>query len=464
MSTLHFLGAAGTVTGSRHLLEFRGWKFLVDCGLFQGRKELRQRNWAAFGLAAADISAVFLTHAHIDHCGYLPRLVRDGFKGRIHCTRATAELCQLLLPDSARLQEEEAHWANKRGYSRHAPALPLYTEREAETALKHLEPLDYGDDLFPCKGLRVKFRDAGHILGSSHVDVRAGEGEHSRKIVFGGDLGRPGDPLLKDPVQPYDVDYLVLESTYGDRLHGRQDVRSELERVVNEAVARGGVVVVPSFAVGRTQTLLYLLRELEAAGRIPKVPVHVDSPMAVGALRVFEKRIPDLNLRARLEAVRGVDLFKPSELHLSETRDQSKALNAVEGPAIIISASGMATGGRILHHLTRLLPDARNTVLFVGYQGEGTRGRKILDGASEVKIHGDIVPVRGKVEYVSGFSGHADYEEIEAWLSGFPRAPERTFLVHGEGTAAHALAARLRARLGWQVDVAQDGQSVPLRL
>jgi metallo-beta-lactamase family protein len=270
--------------------------------------------------------------------------------------------------------------------------------------------------------------------------------------------------VLKDPVQPYDVDYLVLESTYGDRTHGSHDVQAELARVITETVARGGVVVVPTFAVGRAQTLLYLIRQLEASGRIPRLPIYVDSPMAVGALKVFEGRKSDLKLQARCESVRGVDLFQPANLHLCETRDQSKRINNEKGSAIILSASGMATGGRILHHLAQRLPDPRNTILFVGYQGEGTRGRKILDGAKEVKIHGDFVPVRARVDYISGFSGHADYEEIEAWLLGFPRKPEHTFLVHGEGTAAEALAARLRTRLGWRVDIAQEGQGYPLKL
>jgi metallo-beta-lactamase family protein len=464
MATLHFLGAAGTVTGSRHLLEFRGWKFLFDCGLFQGRKELRERNRSPFPVAPSDISAVFLTHAHIDHTGYLPRLVRDGFKGRVYCTRATAELCALLLPDSARLQEEEAAWANKRGYSKHRPALPLYTEQEAMNALKHLEPIEYGDDVFPCSDLRVKFRDAGHILGSAHVDVRSGSAESGRKIVFGGDLGRPRDPLLKDPVQPYEVDYLVLESTYGDRLHGGGDVCDELVRVITETAARGGTVVVPSFAVGRTQMLLHLLRQLEEAGRIPRLPVFIDSPMAVGALKVFEERVKDLNLGVRVEAVRGVNLFRTANLTLCETTEQSKRINNAKGPAIIISASGMVTGGRILHHLARLMPSPENTVLFVGYQGEGTRGRKILDGSPDVKIHGEQVPIRCKVEYIPGFSGHADYEEIEAWLMGFSRKPEHTWLVHGEGGASAALAQRLRSRLHWKVDIAEEGKPVALRL
>ena len=464
MATLHFLGAAGTVTGSRHLLEFRGWKFLVDCGLFQGRKELRLRNRAAFPFPPADISAVFLTHAHIDHTGYLPRLVKDGFKGPVYCTKATAELCTLLLPDSARLQEEEARFANKRGYSRHNPALPLYTEAEALEALKRLEPVDYGDDIHPCTGLRMKFRDAGHILGSAYLDVRSGASPDSRKIVFGGDLGRPRDSLLRDPAQPYNVNYLVLESTYGNRVHGDADPREEFTQVIRETAARGGVVVIPAFAVGRTQEILHMIRELEASDSIPKLPVFVDSPMAVNALRIFEDRLSDLNQCARLQLVRGINLFRTHSLTLSETPAQSKQINQVKGPAIILSASGMVTGGRILHHLSHRLPEPENTVLFVGYQGEGTRGRKILDGSPDVKIHGEQVPIRCQVRYISGFSGHADYEEIEAWLRGFTAKPEHTWLVHGEPAASTALAERLRTRLHWRVDVAEEGQPVRLNL
>jgi len=363
MAKLTFLGAAGTVTGSKHLLETHGKKLLIDCGLFQGRKQLRQKNWEAIDLAPPLIDEVLLTHAHIDHTGYLPRLVKDGFKGDIRCTDATADLVRILLPDTGHLQEEEARYANKKGYSSHSPAKPLFTEEDAVEVFSHLNSVPYGEHFYPAEGLRAKYRDAGHILGSAFLDLKTKGRNGYRKIVFSGDIGRPSDPILRPPAQAYNVDYLVLESTYGDRVHEDHEPALELAKVVNETLERDGVVLIPVFSVGRTQSLLYMLRELEESGAIPSVPVYVDSPMAQRALEVHRGKIRDLNLLCRKKNISGTRLFHPRQLVLCPRRDQSEAINKVKGRAIIISASGMATGGRILHHLKERLSVERHTVL-----------------------------------------------------------------------------------------------------
>ncbi len=464
MATLTFLGAAGTVTGSRHLLELEGTRVLVDCGLFQGRKENRQKNWEDFPIAPESIDHVLLTHAHIDHSGYLPRLVRQGFRGRVHATTATADLCRIMLPDSAHLQEEEAKWANKKGYSKHSPARPLYTAADAEKALALFRPMHFGDELEIAAGVRVKFRATGHILGAAYIDIKSRRGDSSRKLVFGGDLGRARDEILQDPAQPHHVDTLVLESTYGDRLHPDSDPVEDLAKVVVESLERGGVLVIPSFAIGRAQTLLYVLRELEETGRIPSVPVYVDSPMAVQALQVFHDRVSDLNLHGRLLTVGGRDIFRPRQLRLASTREQSQAINGIDKGAIVVSASGMATGGRVLHHLRERLPDSRHTVLFIGYQAAGTRGRKILEGAEAIRMFGEDIPVRARICNIDGFSGHADYLEILAWLMPFNRPPAQTYLVHGEEEARMALAERIRKRYGWSVHAPSEGEEVAVDL
>jgi len=462
MTTLTFHGATGTVTGSRHLLNLDGHRVLVDCGLFQGRKENRRRNWDAFPVMPSEIDEVILTHAHLDHSGYLPRLWQQGFRGTVTCTTATHQLCEILLMDSAHIQEEDARWANKRGTTRHKPALPLYTTADAASVLQQFKSVSYGDETRLDPDTRVKFRDAGHILGSSLVDIRRDRNGKSRKILFSGDLGRPSRPVLRDPAQVYNVDYLVLESTYGDRLHGHESGGDELARIVNESVERGGVLLIPAFSVGRTQTLLFTLRELEGEGKIPKLPIFVDSPMGIDATEVFGRHISDLNLECRRLALEDVPLFKPSGLTICRSRDESKRINDHKGPAIIISSSGMATGGRILHHLIHRLPHEKNTVLFVGYQAHGTRGHHILSGGDTVKIHGHYVPVRAQVESMSGYSGHADYEEILAWLMGFNQPPESVFLVHGDPEASEALADRIRDVYGWHVEVPTLGQTVEL--
>jgi metallo-beta-lactamase family protein len=464
MARLTFYGATGTVTGSRFLLEIQDTTLLTDCGLFQGPKRNRLRNWEPFPVEPAGIDHVLLTHAHLDHSGHLPRFCRDGFAGRVHCTHATADLCEILLRDSAHIQEEDARWANKKGYSKHKPALPLYTVDDAEESLQHFDSVYYGEELFLNDNLRVKFRDAGHLLGSSLVDIKLRSGPHAKKILFSGDLGKPGSTMLRDTVQAYNVDYLILESTYGDRLHEDTSPLVELARVINESSERGGVLVIPAFAIGRSQTLLYAIRELEEAGEIPQLPVYADSPMAIDATKIFEKRLYVLNLKTRVQTLEGIRVLRPRELHICRTKNQSMAINEIKSSAIIISASGMATGGRILHHLAQRLPESKNTVLFVGHQALGTRGRTMLEEKPTIKIHGREVTVRAKIANISGFSGHADYREICAWLMGFNRPPEKTFIVHGEPESSAAMAEHIRSTFGWQVVVPEFGESFELDL
>lgn len=462
MTRLTFYGATGTVTGSRHLLEIDNNKILVDCGLFQGPKNNRLRNWDPFPVKSSSIDRVLLTHAHIDHTGYLPRLCLNGFTGPVHSTHATRELCDIMLRDTAHLQEEDAFWANKKGFSKHHPALPLFTIEDAEKALAQFSPYHYGDDIFLQDDVRVKFRDAGHILGSAWIDIKRIDGTNSKKILFSGDLGRPARPILRDPDQAFNVDYLIIESTYGDRLHEQEDGFDELQKVIMASIHRGGVLVIPSFSVGRTQSLIYIIRELEEEGLIPIIPIFVDSPMAIHTTKVFKKHLNDQNLTSRILALNGTEIFNTAKIRFCETREQSIQINEVQGPAIIISASGMATGGRILHHLAQRLPHPQNTILFIGYQAEGTRGRTILEGKSEVKIHGNYVPIRAQIEQISSFSGHADYNEILAWLMAFNRKPKMTFVVHGEPAASTALAEKIKEKFGWNVVIPQFGDAFDL--
>lgn len=444
------------------MLETRDRRLLIDCGMFQGLKENRLKNWEPFPVEPSSIDAVMLTHAHVDHIGYLPRLVRMGFKGPIYCTDATADLARILLLDTAHLQEEEARWANKRGYSKHRPALPLFERKDAEAVLPMLKPLPYGAHFEPAPGIRGKYGDAGHILGAAFLDLKTVHSRRQRKIVFSGDIGRPVDPILRTPGQPYNVDYLIMESTYGDRLHDELDTITDLARAINEGVARGGAIVIPAFAVGRSQTLLYVLRELEEKGLIPTLPVFLDSPMAIEAMSVHRRHIPDLNLIARKKYLNETPIFQPQNLTLCVKREDSKRVNRVEGPCIIISASGMAAGGRVLHHLKERLPDERNTVLLVGYQAVGTRGRALQEGKPMLRMFGEEIPVNAHVERIEGFSGHADYNELLAWLLGFNQKPERIFLVHGEPEAASTLAGRIKERFKWDVSVPVEGDSVVL--
>ncbi len=449
---LTFAGGAGTVTGSKYLVRTAGRQVLLDCGLFQGLKELRLRNWSPPPFASQALDAVVLSHAHIDHSGYLPVLVRDGFRGSILCTAATADLLRVLLRDAAKIQEEEAEAANRYGYSKHHPALPLYTLADAERVFEHVQPVPYATSVTVTDGISAVLRRAGHILGAATVELQLAQ----RRLVFSGDLGRWNRPILRDPELVRQADLLLVESTYGDRVHP-VDAAGALARIVHEAMARGGALVVPAFAVGRTQELLWILHQLEEQGRIPSLPVFVDSPMAIHVTDIYARHAEEHNL-----ALQAQGELACNHTELVRTANESKALNERAGPMILISASGMATGGRVLHHLKHRLPDPRTTVLLPGFQAMGTRGRKLQEGATEVRIHGRQVPVRAKIETLDGLSAHADREEIFRWLAGFEHPPERTYVVHGEPAAAASLADGIRTRLRWQVDVAQDRATVPL--
>ncbi len=457
MPTLTFLGAARTVTGSKHLLDVDGQRILFDCGLFQGLKELRQRNWSPLPIPPETIDAVVLTHAHIDHTGWLPRLVSQGFKGPVYCTEGTADLCRLVLPDAAHLQEEDARFANKRGFSKHQPALPLYTEEDAAEALSRLRPAQFNQQLSIAKGIDAEFINAGHLLGSSYVLVRRQDRSGGR-ILFGGDLGRYSRPILPDPSPGVEADVLLIESTYGDRIHAPEDDGAKLASIINETSARRGKVIVPAFAIGRVEELLYWLFRLEDQGKLPKLPIYVDSPMAIKGIEYYTSR-PD-ELDPEIAAMRRK---LPRFTSVNSARD-SKALVENDTPAVIIASSGMATGGRVVHHLFAGLPDPRNTVLFVGFQAAGTRGRQMVDGAKHVKIFGQHVPVHARIEKIDGMSSHADAGEIIRWLRTFPRAPKITYLVHGEVAAQGALEARIVKELGWPVEIPAHGQKVDLPL
>ena len=454
MAKLQFRGGTGTVTGSTYLLEVGGSRALIDCGLFQGLKELRQRNWEPLPLEPKSIGWVLLTHAHIDHTGYLPRLVRDGFTGPAYATEATADLLGLMLPDSARLQEEDAEYANKKGFSKHAPALPLYNEQDARAALKQVRKVPYNQVQKLSKFLSVTFIPAGHILGSSFVLAEITEpGREPVKVLLSGDVGRYDEPILNDPSPVDEADFLLVESTYGDRTHGGGDPKEDLRRAIIEAVERGGKIIIPSFAIGRTQLMIYYLRELEDEGLIPILPVAVDSPMAASATNLYKKHASDHDLDMTRITNLGRNPLSTRNFNLVSGRAGSKALDQQPGPAIIISASGMATGGRVVHHLAQHLPDPNSTVIFVGYQAAGTRGRRLQDGEKEVKIHGKFVPVRAKIESISSMSAHADSNELIRWLSGFKQPPRTTFLVHGEPHSAEALRDKIARELGWNAVV-----------
>jgi metallo-beta-lactamase family protein len=449
---LTFLGATDTVTGSRYLVEHGGKRLLVDCGLFQGPKKLRERNWRALPIEASSITAVVLTHAHIDHSGYLPVLCKSGFTGRVYCTTGTLELLHILLPDSGHLQEEEARLANRNGYAKHHPALPLYTRADAERSLEYLVSRPIHTGFEPIPGVSASFAPVGHIIGAASVALRAG----GTTLTLSGDVGRPLDPIMKPPEPLAATDALVIESTYGDRLHPEERVADVLAQAIVETVGRGGTVVVPAFAVGRAQHLLHILAELRAAHRIPDVPVFLDSPMAVDATELFLRHTGDHKLSdAQCEAIGRLPSY-------SRTPDDSKAIDRRSAPAVIISASGMATGGRVLHHLQRFLPDPRTTVLLVGFQAAGTRGRALLEGAHELKLLGQYVPVRATIRQVEGLSAHADYREIIEWLGSSRLAPRRVFVTHGEPAAADALRRRLHEAFGWDAIAPDFGASFDL--
>jgi metallo-beta-lactamase family protein len=450
---LEFFGAAGTVTGSKFLLEVAGRRLLVDCGLYQGLKELRQRNWDPLPVDPRSIEHVVLTHAHIDHSGYLPRLCRDGSRGAVHATRATADLLRILLPDSGHLQEEEAEYHNRRGTSRHAPALPLYTAEDGMRAAARVGGIRYGQRLRLTDAVSVAFAQAGHILGSATIGVEVTTEHGRRRVVFSGDVGRYDAPILPDPAPIGDADYVVVESTYGDRRHDSTPVVDQLERVMKAALARGGAIVVPAFAVGRTQELMYHLTLLWRAGRLPRLPSYVDSPMAIDATDIYRAHPEDFDEDMRALLRGGLSPLKWGDFQMTRAQAESKALNAIADPVLIISASGMATGGRVLHHLRRRLPDPRSTVLLVGYQAIGTRGRALEEGASTVRIFGENVPVRARIETVPRLSAHADADGLLRWLRTARRPPRRLFVVHGEPEPAAALAGRVTRELGWNVTV-----------
>jgi len=452
VTRLAFHGGVETVTGSRYVVEHGGRRVLVDCGLFQGPKKLRERNWAAPAFDVATLDAVVLTHAHIDHSGYLPRLCKLGYTGPVYCTRGTAELLQLLLPDAGFLQEEEAAHANRHGYASHHPALPLYTRDEAVRALEQLVPVDFHARFEPARGVAATFARAGHIIGSGLLRLETAD----TSIAFSGDVGRPADPIMRAPEPLPQARVVVVESTYGDRRHPGGDVAEALAKIVIETFERRGVLIVPSFAVGRAQHLLYLISQLRAAGRIPACPVYLDSPMAIDATELFAAHADD----HRLTRDECAAMFRVARY--SHTSDDSKAIDRATGPMIVISASGMCTGGRVLHHLQRFLPDERATFLFVGFQAAGTRGRSLIDGATELKLLGGYVPVRARIAQLDGLSAHADHVELVDWLRGSHLSPERVFVTHGEPAAADALRRRLREAFGWAGRVPELGETVEL--
>jgi metallo-beta-lactamase family protein len=454
MTQIKFLGAAGTVSGSKYLIDTGETRFLVDYGMFQGRKKLRLLNWQPPPVSPPTVDHVLLTHAHIDHCGMLPALVREGFKGKIWTTPVTDELCKISLLDAAHLQEEDARFANKMSFTKHKPALPLFTMEDAERVMPHFRPIEYNQTAQISDDTQVRFLDAGHILGSSIIEAEIKNHGKPMRLVFSGDLGRYDALILQDPTPVTQADYLLIESTYGDRVHPPEAPVKELSSIINETAKRGGMLVIPSFAVGRTQTLLYLIRDMKVRKVIPDLPVFVDSPMAEHVTTVFCRHIEIFDEEAKAVFQKtGKCPIACSNLQFVHTREDSQAINNMRFPAIIISASGMATGGRILHHLKYCLPDSRNTILFVGYQSVGTRGQLLRDGARTIKIHGEMVPVRAQIRNLEAFSGHADSTEIMRWLSSFQKPPIMTFVVHGEPESSKALADEIHRSLGWKTHI-----------
>lgn len=466
MATLSFWGGVGTVTGSKYLLATSNAQVLVDCGMFQGLKELRERNWQDPPFNPRSLDAVLITHAHIDHTGSLPRLVRQGFDGPVYCSQGTSDLLKILLPDAGRLQEEEADYRNRHNLTKHKPALPLYTETDAVATLKLVVPVkNDGVPVEIAKGVRAGFRTSGHILGSSLVLVEiddAGNDGLGRRVLFSGDLGHYDQPIIRDPLGPPACDYLLVESTYGDRLHDPEDPKIALTRIINDAAQRNAPVLIPAFAVGRTQEILYLIRELEDDKQIPVLPTCVDSPMAASATTAYANRTEEQDEDYASILAKKVHPLRTHAMMTCSSKAESKRLNEATGARVIISASGMMTGGRVLHHALRMLPDPNATIVFVGYQAAGTPGRRILDGEPEVKILGEWVPVRCRIARIGGFSAHADWQEILKWLEGLKLPPRRTYLTHGEPEAATAMAEHIKQRFGWAVSVPKLGDRVDL--
>lgn len=446
---IKFLGGAKSVTGSRYLLEIGHQKILVDCGLFQGLKDLRLRNWDEFPIDPSDIQAVILTHAHIDHTGYLPKLVKEGFSGKIYCTFPTMELTKILLKDSAKLQEEEAEYAQRKGYSRHAKPQPLYTVEDAEKVFRLLEPVEMETSTRLLEDVTFTFFNAGHILGAAILKIKVSGKNQEKKIVFSGDLGRFQDPIFNPPARIPFADILLMESTYGDRKQPTLHPEEELGRAIRETMRNGGVAVIPAFAVGRTQMILFYLHLLLHKGKIPNVPIYVDSPMAIDVTKLYKQFLNYHRLGPLFVEEEEHNPFHHPNLHYYQTQEASISLNEIRSNAIIISASGMATGGRILHHLYHRLPNEHDSIIFVGYQAEGTRGRRILDGEETSRMYGTEVPVKAKVFYIDELSAHADQDELMEWASGFTSKPKMTFLVHGEKNASEVLAYKLKHELDW---------------
>lgn len=447
-----FLGATGTVTGSKYLVTSGSTRILVDCGLFQGLKELRQRNWDRLPVDLSTLNAVVLTHAHIDHCGYLPLLVKQGYRGRVYCSGATRELCAIVLPDSGRLQEEQAEYANQHDFSKHKPALPLYTQEDAERSLQFLTPIDFYQPI-QIGDINMRLLPSGHIPGAAGIELR----DAQKCLAFSGDLGRPHDPVMKPPKVPEGADYLVLESTYGNRRHADEEAQKVLGEVISRTAARGGVVVIPAFAVGRSQMLLHFIRQLKDAHAIPDVPVYLNSPMAVDATRVFYQHHRELRLTLQ-QCEEACSVAK-----VVESAEESKALNRRKGPMVIIAGSGMATGGRVVHHLKAFASDPRNTIMFAGFQAEGTRGAAMVNGAKSIRIHGEEVQVQAEIVAMDSLSAHADYVETLDWLKQFAKAPSKVFITHGEFEAAHAMAAHVEDALGWSTQVPEYMEIVQLK-
>jgi metallo-beta-lactamase family protein len=454
--SLTFLGAAGTVTGAKFLLEAEGARVLLECGMFQGLRELRERNWQPPPFDARAVQAIVLSHAHIDHSGYLPRVVREGFEGPIFCSPGTADLLKVMLPDAAHLQEEEAEFRNRKSKTKHHPALPLFTAADAQRTLRQVRPIAFDERFVLARGVEAVLRLSGHILGASIVQVAAG----GRRLVYSGDLGRYGVPVMRDPEVVQHTDTLLVESTYGNRVHPTDDGTPVIEAAVRRAVAQRGWLLIPAFAIGRTQDLLYVLRELEQAGRIPALPVYLDSPMAIEATKIYAAHPEEHDSATAKVTGGGGEPFTPGRFAVTRTADESKRLNPLEGPLIVIAGSGMATGGRILHHLHHRVGDERTTVLFVGYQAAGTRGRLLRDGAKTLRLFGEDVPVRAAIVATDALSAHADQAEILRWLTGFSAPPDMTYCVHGEPQAAAALQKVIYEQLRWPCQAARDGEKV----
>ena len=458
---IEFLGAAGTVTGSRFLLSCESTKVMIDCGMFQGLKELRLKNWNPLGIDPASIDAVVLTHAHLDHCGYLPKLAKDGFAGKVFLTKYTGKLSEVILRDSARIQTEDAKYAALKGFSKHNPPKALYEEDDVQKVVGRFSPVEFGVRTQVAEQTFVTFHPAGHILGAAFLEVEF----FGKRIVFTGDMGRDEHPLLAPPkrVPIGAVDAIITESTYGDREH--EPVTTGFEDAINRTIARGGSVLIPAFAVDRTEVILVRLRELAEQGLIPRVPIYADSPMALKALDFYRDAINTASPEIREEIVKtwnGRDPFDAGELHELRSVEESKTINNPTSPCIIISASGMGTGGRVVHHLRDMLPQAKHTVIFVGYQAAGTRGRRLVDGATEVKMHGEMVPVRASIEQIQSFSVHADADELIAWMNSASEKPKQVLVVHGEGGAAETFAERVHAELAVPSKAPQLGERIVL--